>query len=162
MHINGLAPTSVGLKYNFCEAVGSKRPSVGAIIRISPPSGSGQYRNEKTTGDFRIAADWNFANRWSLNPNLGIAVYQDDSARVYESGLMAATLNFNPSKKLNFFADTGIQTPEQKYGKTSVIFDAGSAYIVGHNTQLDISLGTGASGSTPPHPFIVGGITRRF
>lgn len=72
------------------------------------------------------------------------------------------TLNFNPSKKLNFFADTGIQTPEQKAGETSVIFDVGSAYIIGHNTQLDLSVGTGVKGSLPPHPFMAAGFSRRF
>jgi hypothetical protein len=73
--------------------VGSKRPSVGAIVRVFPPSGSGNSRNNRTTGDFRLAADWNFAEKWSLNPNSGVGVYQDQSSRTYAAGLFAATLN---------------------------------------------------------------------
>lgn len=162
-HSDGFAPTSIGLKYNFVEAPeGSKQVSVGAIARVFPPSGSGDFRNSRTTGDFRLVADWEFADKWSLNPNIGVGVFQDDTNRTYTAGLFAATLNFNPSKTVNFFADTGIQTPEEKGGKTSVIIDGGMAYIIGHDIQLDFSVGTGISGSTPPHPFLAAGFSKRF
>lgn len=162
-HSDGFAPTSIGLKYNFAEAPeGSKQVSVGAIARVFPPSGSGDFRNSRTTGDFRLAADWEFADKWSLNPNIGFGVFQDDTNRTYTAGLFAATLNFNPNKTVNFFADTGIQTPEEKGGKTSVIIDGGMAYIIGHDIQLDLSVGTGISGSTPPHPFLAAGFSKRF
>lgn len=159
---HGLAPTSIGLKYNFVEAIGSKQPSVGAIVRVFPPSGSGAFRDTRTTGDFRLAADWNFADKWSLNPNVGVGMYQDKSSRTYTAGLFAATLNFNPSKVVNFFVDTGIQTPEEKNGRTSMIVDAGGALIIGHDIQLDLSVGTGVTGSTPPHPFVAAGFSKRF
>ena len=159
---HGLAPTSIGLKYNFVDAVGSKQPSVGAIVRVFPPSGSGDFRNTRTTGDFRLAADWNFADKWSLNPNVGVGVYQDNTNRTYTAGLFAATLNFNPSKVVNFFVDTGVQTPEEKNGRTSMIVDAGGAFIIGHDIQLDLSVGTGVAGSTPPHPFVAAGFSKRF
>ena len=109
-----------------------------------------------------MAADWNFAEKWSLNPNVGVGVYEDQTNRTYTAGLFAATLNFNPSKVLNFFVDTGIQSPEEKNGKTSVIVDAGTAFIIGHDIQLDLSVGTGVTGSTPPHPFIAAGFSKRF
>lgn len=162
-HSDGFAPTSIGMKYNFREAPeGSNQVSLGAIARVFPPSGSGDFRNTRTTGDVRLAADWEFADKWSINPNIGVGVFQDDSSRTYTAGIFAATLNFAPSKKLSFFADTGIQTPEEKGGKASVIIDGGMAYIIGHDIQLDLSVGTGVSGSTPPHPFIAAGFSKRF
>lgn len=159
---HGFAPTSIGLKYNFVDAVRAKQPSIGAIVRVFPPSGSGDFHNTRTTGDVRLAADWNFAEKWSLNPNVGVGVYQDDAKRAYTAGLFAATLNFNPSKVVNFFVDTGIQTPEEKNGRTSMIVDAGGAVILGHDIQLDLSVGTGVAGSTPPHPFVAAGFSKRF
>jgi hypothetical protein len=161
-HASGFAPTSIGLKYNFLDASGAERPSIGAILRIFPPSGSGDFRTHVTTGDFRLAADWNFADQWSLNPNVGVGIYEDDANRVYHTGLFATTLNFNPSQVLNFFVDTGVQTNEAKHGATSVILDAGTAYIIGRDIQLDLSIGTGAAGATPPHPFVAAGFSKRF
>jgi hypothetical protein len=82
-----------------------------------------------------------------------------------ETGLqeefLAVTLNYLPTKKLNPFIDVGLQIPERTDGRSSVIFDAGVAYIIGRNLQLDASMGTGAHGDTTPHPFIEFGISFR-
>lgn len=161
-HASGLAQTSLGLKYNFIDASGTACPSVGAIVGISPPSRSGDFRTRVTTCDFRLAADGSLADKWSLNPNVGIGIYEDGANRIYHTGLFAATLNFNPSKILNFFIDTGMQSQEERNGRTSIIADAGAAYIIGHDIQLDLSIGTGAAGATPPHPFVAGGFSKRF
>ncbi|ETI65172.1 hypothetical protein C100_03715 [Sphingobium sp. C100] len=159
---NGFAPSSIGLKYNIAEAAGSTQPSIGALVRLFPPSGSGDLRNSRTTGDYRLAADWNFADKWSLNPNVGVAVYEDDTKRSYTAGLFATMLNYNPSKIVNLFIDTGLQYPEKKNGRASLIFDVGAAYIIGHDIQVDLSVGTGEAGTKPPHPFLAAGFSKRF
>ncbi|MBS0657767.1 MAG: transporter [Verrucomicrobia bacterium] len=158
----GFAPTSFGAKYHFVDGDGFKQPSIGAIVRVFPPSGTGDFRTFHTTGDFRLAADWDFAPQWSLNPNIGIGSYQDSTGPTYRAGIFALTLNYNPSKTLNFFLDAGAQTPEAKHGKTAVTVDAGCAYIIGKNIQLDVSVGTRVVGRTPPEPFIAAGFSKRF
>ena len=158
----GTAPISIGLKYHLIDSGGLKRPSLGAIVRVFPPSGSGSFRNSHVTGDFRLAADWYFAPQWSLNPNVGVAVYEDDARRPYTAGLLAVTLNYNPRKVLNVFADAGVQAPETKHGRTSIIFDVGAAYIIGRNVQADFSVVFGAAEETPPRLFLAAGISMRF
>ena len=162
MRQEGSQPTSIGVKYQFVESAGVRKPSVGAILRIFPPSGSGGFNTSHTTGDFRLAADWDFAPLWSLNPNAGVAIYEANTGHTYTAGLFALTLNFNPTKTLNFFVDTGMQTPETQHGKTAVIVDAGVAYVIGHDTQLDVSVGTGVAGLGPPRFFWSVGVSRRF
>ena len=157
----GTDPVSLGVKYHFQDTAGLSQPSLGLILRVFAPSGSGPFKTRHTTADLRLAADWDIAPKWSLNPNLGVAVYES-GGRTYEAGLFATTLNYNPSPILNFFVDTGVQSPETKGGRTSVICDVGVAYIVGHDIQLDASVGTGAAGMTPPHPFVSVGISKRF
>jgi hypothetical protein len=63
---------------------------------------------------------------------------------------------------VNFLVDTGVQTPDEKHGRTSMIVDAGGALVIGHDIQLDFSVGTGVAGSTPPHPFVAAGFSKRF
>ena len=157
----GTDPVSLGVKYHFQDSAGLKRPSLGVILRVFAPSGSGAFKTSHTTADLRLAADWDIAPKWSLNPNIGVAIYES-GGKTYEAGLFATTLNYNPSPILNFFVDTGVQSPETKGGRTSVIYDAGVAYIIGHDIQLDASIGTGAAGSTPPHPFVSVGVSKRF
>lgn len=158
---SGLAPVSIGLKYHIEDSKGLTRPSVGAIIRVFPASGTNGFQTDHVTGDLRLVADWDFAPHFSLNPNIGIGQYEDDRGKTFTATLFALTLNYLPSKHLNPFVDMGVQRPEESDGKSSVIFDTGVAYIIGRNVQLDVSAGTGAHGNTPPHPFIEFGVSFR-
>jgi hypothetical protein len=160
-HMAGLAPFSFGLKYQIEDSNGAGHPSIGAIVRLFPAWGTGDFSTHHVTGDLRLAADWDIAPKLSLNPNVGVAVYEDDQGKVFAAGLFAVTLNYLPSKKLNPFIDMGLQIPEEKGGKTAVIVDGGVAYIVGRNIQLDASVGTGAHGQTPPRPFVSVGVSFR-
>ena len=162
-HVSGLAPFSFGLKYQVTDSQGVAHPSMGAIVRIFPKWGTSDFRTHHVTGDLRLAADWDFAPqlKLSLNPNVGVGVYEDDHGKSFAAGLFAVTLNYLPRKKLNPFIDFSLQTPEEKKGKSALIVDWGVAYIVGRNVQLDVSIGTGAHGHTPPHPFASLGISFR-
>lgn len=158
----GVAPASVGLKYHFIEAVGSQQPSVGAIVRFFPRSGSRNFGTTRATGDFRIVADWDFLPEWSLNPNVGVGFYESDGRRLYAAGLFAATLTYNPSKSVSIFIDTGLQSPETRHGRSSVIVDFGMAYLIGRDVQLDFSAGSRISGETSPRLFLSAGISKRY
>jgi len=160
--ISGMGPLSFGFKYHFQDSKGISHPSLGAIVRVFPSWGSGDFATHHVTGDVRLAADWDFAPKLSLNPNIGIGRFEDDRGRTFTAALVAVTLNYLPTKKLNPFIDMGIQSPERTAGKASVIFDAGIAYILGHNIQLDASAGTGAHGAAPPQPFISARISYRI
>jgi len=163
IHTSGFAPTSIGFKYHIYNSTGDHQISIGTIVRVFPPWGSKEFRTQHTTGDIRLAADWNFAPRLklSLNPNIGVGRYEDDKGRLFTAGLFAITLNYLPTKKLNPFIDLGVQAPEANHGKAAAIVDGGLAYIVGRNVQIDASIGTRAHGETAPQPFIGFGISWR-
>ena len=158
---SGDAPVSIGAKYHFQDA-DSTHPSLGVIARIFPRSGSGDYRTRHTTGDVRLVADWDFADDWSLNPNIGVARYEDGAGQVFSAGLFAATLSYNVSKTLNLFLDGAAQTLEKKNGKTMTMYDAGITYQMTPDTQLDFSVGIRGRGDTPANQFIGAGLSVRF
>ena len=162
-NISGLAPASIGFKYHFQDQRSpGKRPSLGTIFRLFPASGSSDFATHHTTGDLRLVADWAVTDQWSLNPNAGVAIYEDGQGGTFTTGLFALTLNYNPTPRINPFIDMGLQAPEQRNGRSSLIFDLGLAFIVSQNLQLDVSYGTGTLGHTPPHPFWSLGISARF
>jgi hypothetical protein len=162
--VSGFAPVSLGFKYHICNLNNDRQLSLGTIVRIFPTWGSKEFRTQHATGDIRLAADWNFAPslKLSLNPNAGIARYEDDRGRLFTAALFATTLNYLPTKKLNPFVDLGVQAPETSDGKTAAILDSGIAYIIGHNLQIDASLGTRVHGETGPRPFLAFGISWRY
>lgn len=155
------APFAIGFKYHLLEAHGS-RPSLGAIVRVSPPSGSNTLRTRHTTGDVRLAADWELSPQWSLNPNIGLAVDEDDQGERFGARLVAATLAYRPARRLELFADFAAQTPEAKGGRTAIVYDAGLAYLLGRNVQVDSSVGIRGAGATPPRSFVGAGVSVRF
>jgi hypothetical protein len=159
-----LAPVSVGIKFQIQDSsTGSHRPSVGTILRVFPASGTGTQHTNHATGDVRLAADWDVTPTLSLNPNVGVALYQDDQNQTFTAGLFALTFNvFNGAKTFNPFVDLGVQTPEAPASTSSVIVDGGVAYLPGRNIQIDVSVGDGVHGHTPPHPFFSLGISFRF
>ena len=162
-HTSGFAPISMGFKYHIYNSNGDHQISLGTIARVFPAWGSKEFRMQYATGDIRLAADWNLAPRLklSVNPNVGVGRYEDDKGRLFTAGLFAITMNYLPNRKLNPFIDLGVQSPEANNGKASAILDGGIAYIIGHNLQIDASIGTRAHGNTAPHPFLGFGISWR-
>jgi hypothetical protein len=158
----GMAPTSIGAKMRLREAEGSEGASTAAILRYTPRSGSGNFKSTHATGDLRFVADWELASKWSLNPNIGVGLYEDDAQRRYTSALVAATLGYDASKALNLFIDTGMQYPESKGGGLGAIIDVGASYLIGRNLRLDLSAGSRLAGTTYPRTFVSVGFSQRF
>lgn len=158
----GGAPVALGAKYQITDVKDGVTSSLGIIVRLVPPSGSGSFRSQRTSGDLRLAADWDFAPRWSLNPNVGVGLVEDDEGRTFFARTFATTLSFNPTASLSLFVDAGMQSPEGIGGRDSAILDVGLAYLLTRDIQLDFSLGRGVRGTTSPTAFVSAGISARF
>ena len=156
---SGLAPASIGFEWLVSRRSG-RRPGLGIIGRVSPAWGTGDFVSRHVTSDARLAADWDFADHWSLNPNVGVAAYEADAGD-FVAGLLALTLAFAPRDGVSWFVDSGVQMPEAEGGTTSVVVDGGVAYICGRNWQVDLSAGTRVHGETAPHPFVAIGLAYR-
>jgi Putative MetA-pathway of phenol degradation len=158
----GVSPVSAGVKFQIQDADGPHRPSLGMILRVFPPSGTNLLKTTRATGDLRLAGDWDLTPGLSLNPNIGIALYNDDGGKAFTAELLALTLNVtNRAKTINPFVDAGFQTPEGSAEGSSLIVDGGIAYLPGRNVQIDVSGGAGVHGSTAPHRFFSVGISLR-
>jgi hypothetical protein len=156
---SGLAPTSLGVAAALLDAHDNK-PGVGVIARVFPAWGTGDFASHETTADVRLAVDWDFAPRLSLNPNVGAGFYEGDPGH-FACALLAMTLTFEAKPGVSWFVDAGSQTPESEGGTTSLLVDAGLAYIPRRNWQFDVSTGTRAHGDTPARPFVAVGVSVR-
>jgi hypothetical protein len=153
---NGFAPLAIGAKYHF-----AGDPSMGVIASVSIPSGTGAQRSHATSGGAVFTADINLGEKWSFNPNVGVTS-QDDGDGRFTAGIAALTVQYNLSDRANVFVDGAAQSIERRGGGSSLIVDTGAAWIVGRDTQFDVSIGWGAHGTTPPSVFVGAGISRRF
>lgn len=148
----GYAPHSLGAKYGL----GQNRAIIG---RVFVPSGGGGFGSNRFQGDLLYATDIALRQGYGLTVNVGGAFYDSGSA-MYGTGLAALTLSYGSNARTSFFVDGGFQTSEGT-GRTALTLDAGVAYIVGRDVQLDLSVGNGVTGFTTPHPFVATGISYR-
>lgn len=158
----GVAPVAIGAKYQVNDPAEGTTPSFSLIARLVPPSGTRSFRSRRTSGDLRLAMDWDFEPKWSFNPNVGVGRFEDEAGRAFFARTVAATLGYNPTRPLNLFVDAGWQSAEQKGGRAALIVDAGAAYLLTADVQLDFSVGRGVRGNTPPRGFVSAGISTRF
>lgn len=159
----GYAPLSIGAKHHFQDPrEGSGRPSVGAILHIGLPSGSGAFRTRKLTGELKAALDWELSPRWSLGVNAGPLVDEDEAGNTFLCGLVTASLARSLTSRLRTYAELALQAPEARRGGRALILDGGFAYLLDRNTQIDAAVGTGLAGRTPPDLYWTVGFSHRF
>jgi hypothetical protein len=166
----GWAPVSVGFKYRLTEESG-RRPAVGLIARVFPPSGSGAFKSDLTTGDAVLTLDKGFGEHWSINPNVGVAWLEDDlpewarrpgDGDRFSALLAALTVQYSFMPTVGVFVDTAWQVPEVPRESPLSVVDMGAAWVVGRDTQLDASGGWGWGGDRSTRWFLSAGFSRRF
>lgn len=147
---SGWDTVSLGFKDHFYD---KNNVSLGVIGRWFFPTGSGEFKSSRHYGDVRLAGDMQFGDRWAINPNAGVAIGSSDSSSTTATG--ALTVQYNLTPKSNVFVDGSVQ-------KSLVIVDTGAAFILGNDSQIDVSLGWGAHGADAPRVFWSAGVSHRF
>ncbi len=156
---SGLPPLSVGVKAAIVHGEG-RTPGLGFIGRLFPAWGTGEFESNRVTGEVRLALDWAFADRWSLNPNVGIGWYEGEE-QTFTTTLFALTLTYARRANTAWFVDTGWRSAEVEGGVSAMLIDAGVAYIPRQDWQFDISGGRRAFGSASAQGFVAVGIAYR-
>ena len=145
-----IAPLSAGFKLRLRDG----DIPLSLIASVQPPSGTGDLESDGFEGEARLVSDIELAEGLSLTPNVGISLAEGGGA----AAIFAASLEREIGKALPFIDfETTIAD-----GDTSMIADAGVAWIVRPDTQLDISIGVDVAGDAYPEWFIAEGYSRRF
>jgi hypothetical protein len=145
-----LAPLAAGFKLRLRDG----DIPLSLIASVQPPSGGGSLRSTAFEGEARLVSDIELAEGLSLTPNVGVSLVEGDGA----AAIFAATLEREMGRALPF---VDFETTFRG-GDTSMIADAGIAWVVRPNTQLDLSAGVDVLGDEYPEWFIAAGYSRRF
>jgi hypothetical protein len=158
---SGFTPIFLGAKIVLHDPKQSGPLQVATIVRVAPPSGTDDFKSDRTAADVRLVADWQFAPTLSLNPNVGYGSFEGSDGTLVNTALAALTLSWQPTPRWNPFVDAAYVSREDAGGTWAMIADAGVAYILGCNLQLDFSAGQTLHGVTGPKPFVAAGISVR-
>jgi hypothetical protein len=145
-----IAPLSAGFKLRLRDGA----IPLSLIASVQPPSGGGRLRSDAFEGEARLVSDIALADGLSLTPNVGVALVEGGSA----AAILAATLEREMGRALPFI---DFETT-MRGGDASMIADAGVAWVIRPDTQLDLSAGVDVFGDEYPEWFIAAGYSRRF
>ena len=158
----GYSPLSFGAKYLFMDADPSGGiPSLGAILHVEIPSGSGAFSTEDVAISFVVAADWDLSDRWSLGVNGGGLYADDDVAGSETWGLVTSALGFGITDQTGAFVELAVDGLGLEKDARAVIFDAGVTNLITNGMQVDAALGSGLTDETNPDFFVTVGFSLR-
>jgi hypothetical protein len=145
----GYADTSIGFKWHLADQQGAM-PSLALLGDLELPTGSRALRGRGARPAVYLPAEWELGQGWSVEfmPGIGIDSDEDHGNTRYGYGFLAASLNRQLGERLQGFVELAApQIARAAHGGTQLAVDAGVAWLLTKNCQLDA--------------FVIGGLNRR-
>jgi hypothetical protein len=157
---HGLADISLGLKRNIREPAGS-RPGVALLMHVDLNSGSGNLRGEGLRPSLRAVAEWEMPGDTSLGVMPGV-LFDRSASHYFMSGIFAVTFAKQWTARAHTFVEVaGQRLAHADDGGNVVTFDAGWAYLLTRDGQIDVAAARGATANAPDWSYGAG-ISWRF
>lgn len=147
----GYADTSVGFKWHVREQQGAL-PSLALLGELDLPTGSRALRGRGARPAVYLPAEWELGQGWNVEfmPGAGIDSDEDHGGARYGYGFLAASLSREIGERLQGFVELAApQIARAAHGGTQVAVDAGVAYLLTKNCQLDAWVIHGLNRRTP-------------
>lgn len=146
---SGMADTALGLKWHMQDGDDDDFvPSVAWLLHTDFATGAKAFRGQSARPSLRMVAEWELPHGWSVGAMPGVFNEKSESGGRYSAGLLALVLGkeFNPQWRgfVEFSAD---QLASARFGGNVTSWDAGVAYMVSNDVQLDFSISRGISQS---------------
>ena len=135
---SGTADIAIGAKWHTRDGGGS-RPSVGWLLHADLPSGKSAFRGKGVRPSLRSVMEWELPKDVSLGVMPGLAWENDETQGRYLSGIMAVVVGKSWTSKFRTFAEVSGQALRAgRFGGNVVTYDAGAAWLLGNDLQLDV------------------------
>lgn len=154
----GFADAALGVKWRMQagdEAAGT--PAIAWLVHLDLNSGSSAYRGQGVRPSLRMVAEWDLPGGYSIGAMPGVYADNNDAGRRYAAGLFAVTLGKEWTPAWRSFVELAAQRlAAKKSGGSAFTFDAGVAYLVSSDVQVDLSMARGLNANAPDLQWGVG------
>jgi len=158
--VRGWADLSFGFKMQMGQNEGA-RPSLAMLVHVDVDSGSSEFRGQDLRPSARVVAEWELPSDFSFGVMPGVVYDKSDEGR-FISGIAAAVIGKQFTDKFRGFLEVaGQQIAHTEDGGCIVTYDAGVAYLVTDDLQLDTAVARAANSNTPDWGFVLG-LSARF
>lgn len=132
-------------------------PGLGWLFHLDADTGSGAFRGQGLRPSVRMVAEWEFAGGWSLGVMPGVFRDRDEDGRHFTGGILAAVLGKSLNDRTRVFVElSGEQLAPARHGGNVTTLDAGVAYLVTKDVQLDAAMSRGLNRNAPDFAWTVG------
>lgn len=149
----GMADLQAGFKWGILNQDGSGKTAIALVTHLITPTGTEGISINQTGAIAKVAVSHQLAERHSLNYNLGYEYLGlNDGEALY-----TLTWSISILEKLSVFIETYGRLPS--FDEWTASADAGLAYLINPNLQVDYFFGTGLNHQMNFHAL---GISLRF
>ena len=153
---SGYGDLSLGVKWHIADENGAS-PSMGVLAHVDLDTGSAPFRAQGKGGSLRLAAEWEFADDWSLGVMPGLAWLPNDNGDRHLTGIFGIVVGKGWTEQLRTFVEySDEKIARARDGGTISTLDIGAAYLLTKTVQLDTALSRGLNSRTPDWSWTVG------
>lgn len=159
----GWSDLSVGMKWHQRDGdEESGAPGLAWLLHFDLNSGSGQFSGQGVRPSLRFVAEWEFAGGWSAGVMPGLYRDRNEVGGHFTGAMLAAVVGKSLTDRLRAFVElSGQQLASARNGGSVVTFDAGLAWLLDRNLQVDTALSRGINKNAPDFAWTVG-LSARF
>jgi hypothetical protein len=147
----GLDDITVAFKallYRKPEGSSPAVPQVGLLLGAELPTGTGGVGASEVQPGAKVALDFDLSERLNLASNVGWA-YPDSDGERFHTGIGSLTLGYSISSPLSAYVEWYGLFPENRGGGANNYLDAGLAWLLSPDVQLDWRIGAGLQDPNP-------------
>jgi hypothetical protein len=159
----GFSPVGIGFKYHFKDVGTSPLdPSLGVLVTIGLPSGTGDFHSDSTTFLAKLSAEFDLAPGFGLGTNVGLLNDTNDLGMRYTAALASASFGIDLGGRAGAFFDGYVLSNGAGDEGVVAALDTGFTYLVNPDMQYDIAIGSGVRGEDFPDFYLTSGLSLRF
>ena len=152
----GYSDTAIGLKWHALDAKGNA-PAVGVLVHADLATGSKTFRGQGVRPSLRLVGEWELPADFALGIMPGIASQTGTDGKRFMAGIFGIVLGKAWNDKFRSFVELSApQIARGRDGGSTLTIDAGVAWLMGENIQVDTALARGLNRNTPDLSWTVG------
>lgn len=143
--VNGASDTAIGFKIHTQDGEGS-RPSMAWLFHVDMPSGTSALRGYKDRPSARVTMEWELSHGYSLGVMPGVFYDDDPATGRFFSEMLGVTVGKSLRPNFRIFGEVAAEAlRSHAHGGNLVNAEAGAAYLLGKNLQLDAVVSQGVT-----------------
>lgn len=151
----GFEDLKLSAKISLLGRANGVRPAITLLPGLQLPTGHSDITNDDTLPSLMLLFDWNLGGPFSLSGNLGWerTRFGEEPFSKFSASL---SLGFKLTHQLSGFVETYGFDREMPAGDSVTLVDTGLIYLLKNSLSIDVTLGSGLSGTETDYFFGIG------